>query len=86
MVALAKKISEHADRLTLNAYSEQTGSKEKNEEVASAIAYAAKHWMITHCDRAYYNVGIHIKGYDDPINAANPADIVNRRIEFEELK
>ena len=82
LIALAKRISKNADRLILNAYTEQTGNKEKNEQLAFAMSYAAKRIMLLNSERAYYNVGINIMGYANPVNTANPADIQNRRIEF----
>ena len=81
LIQLAREISRNADRLTLNAYSEETGSKEKNEQIASDMSYAAKRVMLLNAERAYYNVG-----YANPINPANPADIQNRRIEFTYIK
>lgn len=83
LIALAKRISKNADRLMLNAYSEQTGSKEKNEQIAFDMSYAAKRIMLLNAERAYYNVGVNVVGYGQPVNANNPADIQNRRIEFE---
>lgn len=85
LIQLARDISRNADRLTLNAYSEETGSKEKNEQIASDMSYAAKRVMLN-AERAYYNVGVNIVGYANPINAANPGDIQNRRIEFTPVK
>jgi len=82
LTTLAKRISKNADRLMLNAYSEQTGNKEKNEQIAFDMADAAKKLMVATEERAYYNVGVNVAGYAQPVNAANPADIQNRRIEF----
>lgn len=86
LIQLARDISRNADRLTLNAYSEETGSKEKNEQIASEMSYAAKRVMLLNAERAYYNVGVNIVGYANPINPAKPADIQNRRIEFVPVK
>ena len=86
LITLAKDISKNADRLTLTAYSEQTGSDEKNLQIAQEMSYAAKRVMLLNAERAYYNVGVNVVGYADPVNPANPADIQNRRIEFTYLK
>ena len=86
LTKLAKDISRNADRLTLNAYSEQTGDKKKNNQIAFDMADAAKKLMVSAEERAYYNVGVNVAGYANPVNAANPADIKNRRIEFTYLK
>jgi outer membrane protein OmpA-like peptidoglycan-associated protein len=86
LITLAKDISKNADRLTLTAYSEQTGSDEKNLQIAQEMSYAAKRVMLLNAERAYYNVGVNAVGYADPVNPSNPADIQNRRIEFTYLK
>ncbi len=86
LIQLAKDISRNADRLMLNAYSEQTGSKERNEQIALEMADAAKRLMLLNAERAYYNVGVNVVGYANPIDPANPADIQNRRIEFIPVK
>ncbi len=86
LITLAKDISKNADRLTLTAYSEQTGSDEKNLQIAQEMSYAAKRVMLLNAERAYYNVGVNAVGYVDPVNPSNPADIQNRRIEFTYLK
>lgn len=86
LIKLAKHISRNADRLTLNAYSEQTGDKEKNNQHAFDMADAAKKLMVSAEERAYYNVGVNVVGYANPVNPSNPADIQNRRIEFTYLK
>ncbi len=86
LITLAKDISKNADRLTLTAYSEQTGSDGKNLQIAQEMSYAAKRVMLLNAERAYYNVGVNVVGYADPVNPANPADIQNRRIEFTYLK
>jgi hypothetical protein len=80
--SLAKDLSKKGDRLMLNAYSEQTGDKETNEKIATEMAYAAKEVMLKNSERSYYNVGVTIRGYEEPLNASNPTDIQNRRIEF----
>lgn len=82
LIQLAKDISRNADRLTLLAYSEQTGNKEKNEQIAGDMADAAKRVMLLNAERAYYNVGVVIKGYADPVDPENPSSMQNRRIEF----
>ncbi len=82
LAALAKDICRNADRIMLTAYSEQTGNQEKNLQIAATMAEAAKQWMAKNSERVYYNVGVTVKGYEDPINAAKPADAINRRIEF----
>ena len=86
LIKLAQGISKNADRLTLTAYSEQTGNDEKNKQIAQDMSYAAKRLMLLNAERAYYNVGVNVVGYANPINHANPADIINRRIEFTYLK
>ena len=85
LTTLAKKLSHDADRVMLTAYSEQTGDKAKNRELAFEMADAAKKFMSAYDERAYFNIGVTIKGYDNPVNASNPADIENRRIEFSYL-
>ena len=82
LAALAKNLSARADRVMLTAYSEQTGSKAKNQQIAFDMADAAKKYMSAFDERAYFNIGVDVKGYENPVNAANPADIQNRRIEF----
>ena len=86
LIKLAKDIGRNADRLILNAYSEQTGDKEKNNQIAFDMADAAKKLMVSVEERAYYNVGVNVLGYANPVNAAYPADIKNRRIEFTYIK
>ncbi len=82
LLSLAKEISISADRMTLTAYSEQTGSVKKNEQIASEMAYAAKRLMLLNYERIYYNVGVNIAGYANPVDSANPSSMENRRIEF----
>ncbi len=86
LIKLAKDVGKNADRLTLNAYSEQTGSDERNQQIAADMSYAAKRLMLLNAERAYYNVGVNVVGYGNPVNPANPSDIQNRRIEFTYLK
>ena len=86
LITLAQDISKNADRLTLTTYSEQTGSDEKNLQIAQEMSYAAKRVMLLNASRAYYNVGVNPVGYAKPVNPSNPADIKNRRIEFTYLK
>ncbi|MDB5284586.1 MAG: hypothetical protein JWO06_3661 [Bacteroidota bacterium] len=82
----AKDLSHKADRVMLSAYSEQTASKAKNEQVAFDMADAAKKYMSKYDERAYFNIGVEIRGYENPVNPTNPADIQNRRIEFSYMK
>lgn len=84
---LAIQSSKNADKLMINAYSEQTGSEKKNYEVALSMAQAAKKAMsIREAPRVYYDVGMDAKGYQNPINKNDPSDLVNRRIEITDIK
>jgi outer membrane protein OmpA-like peptidoglycan-associated protein len=84
---LAITSSKNADRIVINAYSEQTGSEENNYEVALSMAKAAKKAMsIREAPRVYYDVGIDVKGYQNPINKNDPSDLINRRVEITDLK
>ena len=82
---IAVKANTHADRFTLYSYTEQLGSAEQNNAVAQAQADAAKNFMMQFGERVYYNVGVELKGFAEPVNAANPADKTNRRIEIEQM-
>ena len=86
LIELAADITKNADRVILTSYTEQTGSEEKNINLANSMAIAAKDVMFkSNNERIYYSVGIDARGFENPVNEKNPADLINRRIEISYL-
>ena len=86
LIELADSVNQNAERILLTAYTEQTGDNEKNKELANNMAVAAKDIMFKATgERVYYNVGIDARGFENPVNEKNPADLINRRIEISYL-
>ncbi len=84
---LAMRISKKADRVMLYSYTEKMSSDDSSRLLASQQAYAAKDWMYQAAqERIYYNVGIAIKGFENPIDSAAPESKINRRIEVQFLE
>lgn len=83
---LAVKISRNADRVMMYSYTEKQDSVGKDKELATLRAAAAKAVMFAAAkERIYYGVGIDARGFESPVDAANPYAAANRRIEFEYL-
>src|SRR6478672_923782 len=82
VLELGKQLQKSADKMMMTAYTEQSGSTEQNERIAWAMARAVRELMKTQGSRNATNVGVVIKGYQDPIDSLNPANIINRRIEI----
>ena len=85
--ALAVSISRNADKVVMHSYTEQMPDAEQAKlkaleraMVAKAIMYKAAH------ERIYYSVGLDAAGYENPLDAAHPTSLTNRRIEIEYLK
>ena len=86
LIELAIDITKNADRVMLTSYTEQTGSEERNINLANYMAIAAKDVMFkANNERIYYSVGIDARGFENPVNEKNPADLINRRIEISYL-
>jgi outer membrane protein OmpA-like peptidoglycan-associated protein len=87
LAELAKRISANADRAVMYSYTEQADSAGKDIKLAMDRAVAAKAVMFEASrDRIYYSVGIEARGFENPIDAANPKSLQNRRIEIEFMK
>lgn len=85
VLALAKELEKSADKMMMTAYSEQSGNEEQNEKTAKAMARAVRELMKTQGERNATNVGVDIKGYQNPIDSIHPENIINRRIEIAPL-
>ena len=66
-------------------YTEQTGSPEQNMQLGKVMGHAAKQFAQTQSERAYYDLGLEVRGYENPIDSLNPASLKNRRIEVRPL-
>ena len=83
---LAVKISRNADRVMMFSYTEKQDSVGRDIELAKTRAAAAKALMYAAArERIYYGVGIDARGFENPVDAANPYSVANRRIEIEYL-
>ena len=82
---IAIQINKNADMVVIYSYTEKTDSEEESMAIAKRQADAAKQAMMQFGERVYYNVGVELKGFAEPVNAANPADKTNRRIEIEQM-
>ena len=82
---IAIQINKNADRVVIYSYTEKTDSEEESMAIAKRQADAAKQAMMQFGERVYYNVGVELKGFAEPISVANPADKTNRRIEIEQM-
>ena len=85
VLALAKELEKSADKMMMTAYTEQSGNEEQNEKTAKAMARAVRELMKTQGERNATNVGVDIKGYQNPIDSIHPENIINRRIEIAPL-
>ena len=86
LAELAVRISKNADKVMLYSYSEKTKTPEESLTIATQQAYAAKMWMYQSAkERIYYSVGVQAKGFENPVDVANPYSPQNRRIEIEYL-
>ena len=81
LTKIAKDMSVNSDRIMITSYSEHTGDKGKNEQIAHDLGWAAKRFL-RFAGAKDYNIGLDLKGYENPINDKNPADLKNRRIEI----
>ncbi len=82
VLELGKELEKSADKMMMSAYTEQSGSEEQNEKTAKTMARAVRELMKTQGERNATNVGVDIKGFQNPIDSVNPANIINRRIEI----
>lgn len=86
LAELAVCISTNADKVIMYSYTEKMKNTEESIAIANQQAYAAKMWMYQSAkERIYYSVGIEAKGFENPIDTANPYSPQNRRIEIEYL-
>ena len=86
LAELALRISANADKVMMYSYTEKMKTSEESLAIATQQAYAAKTWMYQSAkERIYYSVGIEAKGFENPVDVANPSSRVNRRIEIEYL-
>jgi len=86
LAELAVSISTNADKVMLYSYTEKMKTPEESSAYAYIQATAAKRWMYQSAkERIYYSVGIEAKGFENPVDAANPYSLQNRRIEIEYL-
>lgn len=87
LAELARRISANADRVVMYSYTEQADSAGKDIKLAMDRAVAAKAVMFEASrDRIYYSVGIEARGFENPIDVANPKSLQNRRVEIEFMK
>jgi outer membrane protein OmpA-like peptidoglycan-associated protein len=82
---IGERAYKHADRFILHSYTEQQATPGKDKELAAEQAYIAKQYMLRKYERVYYNVGVDVRGFEKPVDAANPTSLTNRRIEVEYL-
>lgn len=80
VLSIGKRIHESADKMMMHVYTEQTGSVQGNEEIAKRMVRAVKLLTKTQGERSYYNLGVDIRGYENPVDSLNPASMANRRI------
>lgn len=85
ITALGKHIDSTSDRMMMYVYTEQTGSIEQNMLLGKTMGHAVKQFAQTQSERAYYDLGVEVRGYENPIDSANPASLKNRRIEVRPL-
>jgi len=75
-----------ADKFIIYSYTEQMGSALACKAVAKTQADAAKNFMMQFGGRVYYNIGIDLKGFEEPTDAAHPYAASNRRIEIKPVE
>jgi len=83
---IAIQMNNNADRVVIYSYTEKMDSKEESMVIAKRQADAAKQVMMQFGERVYYNAGIELKGFAEPIDAAHPSAASNRRIEIETVQ
>lgn len=82
VLELGKALQKSADKMMMSSYTEQSGSEEQNEKTAKKMAWAVRELMKTQGERNATNVGVDIKGFRNPVDSVNPANMINRRIEI----
>ena len=82
VISLASELQKSADKMMMTAYTEQSGNAAQDEATAKAMARAVRELMKTQGEPNATNVGVVIKGFENPIDSANAANIINRRIEI----
>lgn len=82
VLSLAKHIEKSADKMMMYVYTEQSGNAEQDSMKAWEMARAVRNLMKTQGERNATGIGIDIRGYQNPVDSANPANIINRRIEI----
>ena len=85
ITALSKRIDTTSNKMMMYVYTEQTGSTEQNIALGKELGHAVKQFAQTQSERAYYDLGVEVRGYENPIDSLNPASLKNRRIEVRPL-
>lgn len=85
VLSIGRHIHESADKMMMHVYTEQSGSVEGNAQIAKRMARAVKELTKTQGERSYYNLGVDIRGYENPVDSVNPSNVINRRIEITPL-
>ena len=84
---LAVRINANADRIAIYSYTQKMSNAEESVGLAKLRGDAAKEVMFKAAgERIYYNVGVEARGFENPVNVADPAAAANRRIEIEYLQ
>jgi outer membrane protein OmpA-like peptidoglycan-associated protein len=85
ITAICKGIDTTSNKMMMYVYTEQTGSTEQNIALGKELGHAVKQFAQTQSERAYYDLGVDVRGYENPIDSLNPASLKNRRIEVRPL-
>ena len=85
ILQLGRQIHETGDKWMLHVYTEQLGSTAENRALGEQMARAVKKLTKTQGERSAYNLGVEVRGYENPIDSLNPASLKNRRIEVRPL-
>jgi hypothetical protein len=86
VMAIGKELHQSGNKMMMHVYTEQLGSTEKNNETGWMMARAVKALMKTQGERVGYNMGVDVRGFENPIDSARPENIINRRIEIVAVK
>lgn len=85
ITALSKHIDTTGNKMMMYVYTEQTGSTDQNITLGKEMGHAVKRFAQTQSERAYYDLGVEVRGYENPLDSLNPASLKNRRIEVRPL-
>ena len=85
ITAISKHIDSTSNKMMMYVYTEQTGSTEQNIALGKELGHAVKQFAQDQSERAYYDLGVEVRGYENPIDSLNPASLKNRRIEVRPL-